>query len=361
MNIGIVGGGQLAQMLALAGIPLGHRFRFLDPGEQPCAAMLGTHVRAAFDDVQALVRFAQGMDVVTYEFERIPYQSMERVASVVPVYPSPACLAASQERLLEKQLFQQFGIPTPLFAPIDAAADIPDAIRRVGLPCVVKTRRDGYDGKGQCVIRSEQDCSGLWERLGGVPLIAEQFVSFSRELSLLSVRGTHGNVVHYPLTENLHQGGILRRSLAPASTNLQPIAEQYANGILQHFGYVGVLCIEFFEADGKLLANEMAPRVHNSGHWTIEGATCSQFENHIRAITGAPLGSVHVPAPAAMLNMIGVIPDASTLLAEPGLHAHIYGKNHSRPGSKLGHATFCGTDAWQRAESLRTTGRWPQA
>jgi 5-(carboxyamino)imidazole ribonucleotide synthase len=347
-------------MLALAGIPLGHRFRILDPAERPPAAALAEHIRAEFDDPAALKLLAAGADVVTYEFENVPHHSVRMVAATTPVHPSPDCLAVAQERLAEKQAFVKFDIPTPRFAPIDGPEDIAGALAAVGLPCVVKTRRSGYDGKGQRVIRALSDAEGLWQDLGSVPLIAEEFVSFTRELSILSVRDAEGHILHYPLNENVHESGILRQSLAPAVTPLQRRAEQYSEAILEHFGYVGVLCIEFFEADGRLQANEMAPRVHNSGHWTIEGSICSQFENHIRAICRMPLGSPALVAPSAMLNMIGVLPDVRPLLARQDVHVHVYDKP-PRPGSKIGHVTFRGANAWQDAKALRASKAWPQA
>lgn len=360
MIVGVLGGGQLAQMLALAGIPLGIRFRFLDPAQDPPAAGLGEHICAAFDNAAALKKLATGADIVTYEFENVPHTSVAQVATIAAVHPSVDCLQVAQERLAEKQVFQSFGIPTPRFAPIDGPEDIADALAAVGVPCVVKTRRSGYDGKGQRVVRTQADAASVWQDLGAVPLIAEAFVDFSRELSLLSVRGSNGRIVHYPLTENEHEGGILRCSVAPAQTTLQADAERYATSLLEHFDYVGVLCIEFFEADGKLLANEMAPRVHNSGHWTIEGAVCSQFENHVRAICGMSLGSTAVAAPSAMLNMIGVLPDVQALLGQEGAHVHLYGKS-PRAGRKLGHVTFCGASAWAHARTLRADGAWPHA
>ncbi len=360
MIVGILGGGQLAQMLALAGIPLGHQFRFLDPAEHPPAAALGEHIRAAFYDASALKKLAADADVVTYEFENVPHASVREVAKKTVVHPSPDCLAVAQERLAEKQAFVRFGIPTPRFAAIDGPGDVAKALREVGMPCVVKTRRSGYDGKGQRVVRTMADAESVWQQLGEVPLIAEQFVAFSRELSIVSARDAAGNVAHYPLTENVHESGILRQSLAPAASSLQSDAEGYAAKLMEHFGYVGVLCIEFFEAGGTLLANEMAPRVHNSGHWTIEGAVCSQFENHIRAVCGMPLGSTKTVAPSAMLNMIGVVPDILPLLKQEGAHVHLYGKS-PRPGRKIGHVTFVGNDAWNKAKTLRTGGSWPQA
>lgn len=360
MMISVFGGGQLARMLALAGIPLGHRFRFLDPTPDPPASRLGEHIRASFDDVTALKHLATGADVVTYEFENVPHRSVRTVSAVTSVHPTPDCLEIMQERLAEKKLFILLDIPTPRFSAIDTPEDVTGALESVGLPCMVKTRRSGYDGKGQRVVRTMADAEDLWLAMGGVALIVEEFVSFSREVSLLSVRDVAGNIVHYPLTESVHEGGILRCSKAPISSALQAEAERYATAVLTNFGYVGVLCIEFFECDGRLLANEMAPRVHNSGHWTIEGAECSQFENHIRAITGMPLGSVTMMAPVMMLNMIGVYPDLTSLLREPGAHVHLYDKSPA-PGRKIGHVTLRGETAWDRATKLRRSCEWPQA
>jgi len=340
VNIGVLGGGQLGRMLALAGYPLGHAFVFLDPAPEALLG-IGEHLVAPPDDARALAELASRVDLVTYEFENVPVASARTLAARVPVYPSPEALEVSQDRFVEKTLFTRLGIPTAPFVAVDSREALDRALAEVGMPAVLKTRRLGYDGKGQAVLRSAGDVEGAWAALGGVPCILEGFVRFARELSILAVRGRHCVTVYYPLVENRHEGGILRRSLAPApdlSPALAADAERFALTLLEHLRYVGVLCLELFEVDGRLLTNEMAPRVHNSGHWTIEGAETSQFENHVRAVTGAPLGS---PAPigvAAMLNLIGGWPDPSAILAVPGTHLHLYGKA-PRPGRKTGHVT----------------------
>ena len=307
MRVAVLGGGQLGRMLALEGIPLGHRFTFLEPSPDPPAGALGTVVAASYDDPDALARIADGADVVTYEFENVPAASAAYLAERLPVLPPPRALSATQDRLAEKRMFQTLGIPTAPFHRLDTPADLDPALAATGLPTVVKTRRFGYDGKGQVVARSRAEAAAALETLGP-GLIAERFIHFERELSILAVRDRDGLRVSYPLTENHHRGGILRASYAPApevTPVLQSSAEALAGRVLEELDYVGVLAIELFETDGRLLANEMAPRVHNSGHWTLDGAGASQFENHIRAVTRLPLAPPRVPGPAAMLNIIG--------------------------------------------------------
>jgi 5-(carboxyamino)imidazole ribonucleotide synthase len=296
---------------------------------------------APYDDPARLGLFLQGLDVLTYEFENVPVDLARSLGHSVPVYPPPLALEASQDRLTEKTFFRRLGLPTAPFAPVDSRDDLARALAAVGLPALLKTRRFGYDGKGQCVVRCAADAESAWEQLGRAPLIAEGFLRFDRELSILAVRGKDGGAVFYPLVENHHAGGILQLSRAPApglSDELQARAEDYARRVLNELDYVGVLAIEFFQQGEQLIANEMAPRVHNSGHWTIEGAQTSQFENHLRAILGLPLGSTEVPGPCAMVNLIGAVPESAALLSVPGAHLHLYGKS-PRPGRKLGHVT----------------------
>jgi 5-(carboxyamino)imidazole ribonucleotide synthase len=342
VTVGVLGGGQLGRMLALAGYPLSLRFRFLDPAPHSPAGQMAPHITAAFDDAEALQRFASDLEVVTYEFENVPAASVRALAQRVPVYPPPQALEAAQDRLSEKTLFQQLEIPVPPFAPVASLDDLRQALTRIGLPAVLKTRRFGYDGKGQQVLRTEADIAEAWEALGEQSLIVEGFVAFEREVSVLAVRGREGETAFYPLAENHHAEGILRLSLAPApalTPALQAQAETYAARVLAALEYVGVLAIEFFEREGQLYANEMAPRVHNSGHWTIEGAETSQFENHLRAVLGLPLGATAARGHAAMLNLIGTTPDSAAILAVPHAHLHLYGKS-PRPGRKLGHITL---------------------
>jgi 5-(carboxyamino)imidazole ribonucleotide synthase len=341
-TVGVLGAGQLGRMLALAGYPLGLRFRFLDPSPEAPAGDVAERYMAPFDDLKRIERFVQGLDVVTFEFENVPAELPRSLDLVVPVYPPPAALEVSQDRLREKTLFQDLGLPTAPFVPVETREQLDDALAEVGYPAVLKTRRFGYDGKGQFVLRHLGDAEHARERLGGVPLLLEGFVPFDRELSVIAARGKDGRAVFYPLVENQHAEGMLRVSLAPApglTSSLQARAEDYAARVLKALEYVGVLAIELFEQGGRLIANEMAPRVHNSGHWTIEGAETSQFENHLRAILGLPLGSTAVPAPCAMLNLIGTLPDAAAVLTIPGAHLHLYGKT-ARPGRKLGHVTI---------------------
>ena len=332
-------------MLALEGIPLGHRFTFLEPSSEPPAGRLGKVVAAPYDDPAALARIAEASDVVTYEFENVPAASAAFLAARLPVLPPPAALQATQDRLAEKQMFQRLGIPTAPFHSLDTAAQLGAALATTGLPAVIKTRRFGYDGKGQVVARSAEEAAAALDSLGP-GLVAERLIDFERELSILAVGGLDGSRVFYPLTENHHRDGILRASYAPVpgvSPALQSVAEDLAGTVMERLGYVGVLAIELFEARGRLLASEMAPRVHNSGHWTLDGADTSQFENHIRAVTGLPPAVPRMAGPAAMLNIIGELPDAAAIAAVPGAHLHLYDKS-PRPGRKLGHVNITGGD-----------------
>lgn len=342
--VGILGGGQLGRMLALAGIPLGLRFRFLERDADCPAASVGEVVVGDYSDAGALERFARGIDVATYEFENVPAATARWLTEHVPVFPPEGVLAIAQDRLSEKQLFQALGIPTPAFAVIDSPEQLRQAAASLGFPLVIKTRRLGYDGKGQAVLRGESDLTAREQggQAGCAGLIAEAFVPFVRELSILAARSRTGEEAFYPLTQNMHEGGILRESRAPAdglTPALQDRAESLARRVLDRTGYVGVLAIELFELpDGTLLANEMAPRVHNSGHWTMDGAECSQFENHLRAILGWPLGSTRCESPTAMINLLGPIPDPAAVLAIRGAHLHLYGKSARAGGPrKIGH------------------------
>jgi len=342
MTIGILGGGQLGYMLALAGYPLGLHFRFLDPSPEAPVGRIANRVTADFNDEPALEKFSHGLQVVTYEFENVPVAAAKFLGERVPVYPPAAALEEAQDRLREKRLFRRLEIPTTEFAEIAKREELDAAVKQVGLPAMLKTCRMGYDGKGQWLLRTAEDMEKARTELPEVPLILEKFVPFARELSILGVRGRGGEVAFYPLIENHHRGGILRLSLAPApnlTASLQQEAERAARKVLESLGYVGVLCIEFFEMDGRLLANEMAPRVHNSGHWTIEGAVTSQFENHLRAILGMPLGSTAAVGVSAMINLIGEIPESAEVLNVSNAHLHLYGKE-PRAGRKLGHVTL---------------------
>jgi 5-(carboxyamino)imidazole ribonucleotide synthase len=313
--VGVIGGGQLGRMLALAGIPLGLSFRFLDPSPDSPAAEVGELLVGAYDDPELLDRLADGATAVTYEFENVPVAAAERVGAI----PAAAALEASQDRLVEKQLFRRLDIPTPRMN---------DEVER--FPAILKTRRLGYDGKGQRLVEE-------WDG-GDAAHVLEERVAFERELSLLAVRGADGETRFWPLVENVHEDGILRTSRAPAADAPQAEAEAYAARLLDELGYVGVLALELFEVDRGLLANEFAPRVHNTGHWTIEGSATSQFENHLRAILGLPLGSTE-SRPSLLVNLIGTALRPEAVLAVAGAHLHLYGKD-PRPGRKLGHVTL---------------------
>jgi 5-(carboxyamino)imidazole ribonucleotide synthase len=342
VTIGILGGGQLGYMLALAGYPLGLHFRFLDPSPEAPVGRIAQRVTAEYTDEEALEKFVSGLELVTYEFENVPVEAARFLAKQVPVYPPPEALEAAQDRLNEKKLFEKLGIATTSFAEVNKPAELDAAVKRIGLPGVLKTRRMGYDGKGQWVLRMAEDVQRVKSEFPAAPLLLEGFASFQRELSILAVRGRSGETVFYPLVENHHRGGILRLSIAPApklNVKLQQAAELAARRVMEELNYVGVLTIEFFECNGQLIANEMAPRVHNSGHWSIEGAATSQFENHLRAVLGLPLGSTATSGVSAMLNLIGEVPESEEVLAIPDAHLHLYGKS-LRPGRKVGHVTL---------------------
>jgi 5-(carboxyamino)imidazole ribonucleotide synthase len=328
-------------MLALAGYPLGLHFRFLDPSPEAPVGRIAHRVTAEYTDVQALQRFAQGLEVATYEFENVPVEAARLLAEKTPVYPPVNALEEAQDRLREKTLFKKLGIPTTEFAALQTPEEFDAAVKQIGLPAVLKTRRMGYDGKGQWLLRTKEGAEKMRRELPHFPLILEKFVVFRREVSMLGVRSRTGETAFYPVVENHHREGILRLSVAPAprlTSELQHAAEEATRKVLETLGYVGVLCIEFFEVDGRLLANEMAPRVHNSGHWTIEGAVTSQFENHLRAILGMPLGATSAIGQSVMINLIGEIPEEAPVLAVANTHLHLYGKE-PRPGRKVGHVT----------------------
>ncbi len=342
VRLGILGGGQLGRMLALAAYPLGWRCSVLDPNGEVCAAQVCGHIRGEYDDYQALYQLVQASDLITYEFENVPVATAEWLAERRPVYPPPRALGVAQERLAEKEFFTALGIPTPAYRPVQTEQEFRAAVAAIGLPAVLKTRMYGYDGKGQAVLRSPEDCERAWLRLGGRPLLLEEYVPFDRELSTVAVRSRAGEIRFYPLVENLHVDGILHRSIVPASggEELAERAAEYAARILEELDYVGVLTIEWFQDGPRLLANEMAPRVHNSGHWTIDAAYTSQFENHLRAVAGLPLGSCELLCGAAvMYNFIGQLPAETEALKHPQARLHIYGKS-PRPGRKVGHVTL---------------------
>lgn len=356
-TIGILGGGQLARMLALAGAPLGHRFLVVDNVEEACASQVAPMMRADWRDFAVLEQFAAKIDVATFDFENVPADTAQWLTEHTSVFPNPAALAVAQDRLAEKQLFRAIGLCTPEFAAVDSRDELEAAVARIGLPAVLKTRRLGYDGKGQAVLRSAADIERAWTDLGGVPLILEAFVVFDFEVSVIAVRSRTGEFRHYPLTRNWHSSGILSASLAPLASisGLESVAVAHARTLAERLDYVGVFALELFVVDGVLLANEMAPRVHNSGHWTIEGTACSQFENHVRAVLGLPLGDTAAIGCSVMLNWIGELPDAIGVLAEAGAHWHDYGKS-PRAGRKVGHATVCASEPRMLLQALKRIG-----
>lgn len=337
MKVGILGGGQLARMLALAGHPLGLRFAVIDPAPDACAFSVSEPLRGAWEDRELLDRLAAGSDVITCEFENVPVKSLRYLAERVPTYPPPEAQAAKRDRLREKQLFDELGIPTAAYAAVSSPEELREAVERLGLPLVLKTRSHGYDGKGQRVLRRPEEVSSAAQELGA-PMIAEQFIPFLREVSIVAVRSRNGQTAYYPVAENVHTHGILFTSRSRPADPLEAPAREYARRLLDRLDYAGVLAIEFFDVGGRLLANEFAPRVHNTGHWTMEGAETSQFENHLRAVLGWPLGATSPVGLAAMVNCIGGLPERERLLELDGVHLHFYGKQ-PRPGRKVGHVT----------------------
>ena len=360
-TVGILGGGQLARMMALAGAPLGLRFLVMDSAAGACAGQFAPLLVGDYRDESALAEFASKVDVATFDFENVPAESAEWLAQRVPVFPNPRALAVAQDRLVEKSLFRELGIPVGAFADVGSLDALRSEVDRLGGACILKTRRLGYDGKGQFRIKSPADVDAAWQALGAqagtVGLIVEAFIPFERELSVVAVRGRDGEFRTWPLTENWHVDGVLSASLAPAHVEaaLAEAAYAHARRLAESLDYVGVFALELFYRDGELLANEMAPRVHNSGHWTIEGAETSQFQNHLRAVLGLPLGETRTLGHACMLNWIGEMPDAASVLQEAGGHWHDYGKE-PRAGRKVGHATLRADDAVALAHALARVG-----
>ncbi len=353
-DVGIVGGGQLGRMLALAGHELGIGCVTLDPAALSPAAGVAPAIVGAYDDRDRLAELASRCDVVTYEFENVPVDAARFVAELRPVFPPPAALEAAQDRLAEKELFTAVGLTVPVYAAVDSSDGLGDALERIGVPAVLKTRRLGYDGKGQAVIRDRLLAEDAWRSVGEVPCLLEALVEFDRELSIVAVRGRDGSTAAYPVVENYHRDGILRLTRAPApglDLEVQRAAESHAFSVMAELEYVGVLAIELFQVGDSLLGNEMAPRVHNTAHWTIEGAETSQFENHLRAVCGLPLGSTAAVGVSAMVNLIGEMPDRADVLSVRGAHLHDYDKE-PRPGRKLGHVTVCADDETTLQERL---------
>ncbi|MGN6728570.1 MAG: 5-(carboxyamino)imidazole ribonucleotide synthase [Rhodanobacteraceae bacterium] len=363
-TVGILGGGQLARMLVLAGAPLGARFLVVDGVADACAGQVAPLIRADWRDFDALEKFAQQVDVATFDFENVPADTAQWLTERTRVFPNPRALSTAQDRLAEKTLFRECGLGTPAFAPVDTRADLDAALREIGAPAILKTRRLGYDGKGQFRLRSIADADAAWQALGANAhgLILEAFVPFECEVSVVAVRGRDGDFRTWPLTRNWHSDGILSASLAPAPVDdaIAQAAFAHARTIAEKLDYVGVFALELFVYEDavhgqKLLGNEMAPRVHNSGHWTIEGAITSQFENHVRAVLGLPLGDTAAFGRSCMLNWIGELPDARAIFNESDAHWHDYGKS-PRAGRKVGHATLRARDDAALAASLQRVG-----
>jgi 5-(carboxyamino)imidazole ribonucleotide synthase len=352
MIVGVLGAGQLARMIALAGYPLGVDFIFLDPSADACANSLGEHLHGDYNDPRLLAQLAERADVVTYEFENVPADVAEFLASHTQVHPAPKALSVAQDRLIEKTFFHDIAIPTPAYAAVDSFERLEQAMSIIGWPAILKSRTLGYDGKGQSLLKSADDLKSAWEQMAGAPAIVEAFVPFDREVSIIAARNVSGDTVFYPLSENSHRGGILRVSESCDDDPMQQQAEIYISRLMEALDYVGILALELFEIDGKLIANEFAPRVHNSGHWTIEGAETSQFENHLRAILDLPLGATTPVGKAAMINFIGGLPVTEELLAIPQAHLHLYDKA-PRKGRKVAHATVRSETSEQLAALIK--------
>jgi 5-(carboxyamino)imidazole ribonucleotide synthase len=344
-TIGILGGGQLGRMLALAAARLGFKCHVLAPSpDSPAFDVVHRVSCANYNDAEALDRFAADVDVVTYEFENVPAETATFLAARVPVLPDPKILATTQDRLAEKNFVRGLGIPTAAFAAVAEAAELAAAVERIGRPAVLKTRRYGYDGKGQATIKNGTDAQAAWREVGAQPCILEAYVPFEREVSIVAARGQDGAVECFDVTENEHRDHILKVSRVPAALSESGAQEarRIAETIADKFGYVGVLAVEMFVLRGgaEILVNEIAPRVHNSGHWTLDGASVSQFEQHIRAVAGWPLAKPIRHGRVEMINLIGSeVEDFRTWLAVPGAAVHLYGKAAVRPGRKMGHVT----------------------
>jgi 5-(carboxyamino)imidazole ribonucleotide synthase len=353
MTVGIVGAGQLGRMLALAGYPLGLDFLFLDPAADAPAGRVAPVLQGAFTDAGLLAELSQRAEVITFDWENISVDALRALQGATRISPPVPALAAAQDRASEKRLFERLKIPTTRWHAVGSRAQLARAMRAIGLPAVIKTRRLGYDGKGQALVRTPEDADRAWEKLGASPLLYEEMIPFDCEVSIIGARSPSGEIAVYPLNGNVHSQGILRLTRAPyGPPRWQRLAAGYLERVLEHFRYTGILTIEFFVRGGKLIANEMAPRVHNSGHWTIEGAVTSQFENHLRAILDLPLGSTRPRGFSAMVNLIGTMPSREAVLAAGDVHLHDYGKQ-PRPGRKLGHCTLVENSAAARDRRAR--------
>lgn len=359
MKIGILGAGQLGRMLALDGYRLGHEFSLYDPSGRASAGV-GTLYNDP--DGSQLETFLACVDQITYEFEHLPLALVERIAEEKPVNPPPRALQVCQNRRYEKSLFQELGIPTAAFRLAGSSGELRDGINALAGPVVAKSVTQGYDGKGQAVIESPDEAEDAWGAIAHPEVVVEQFVNFQRELSIVAARGRDGDMAFYPLAENIHDQGILRFSIAPARRiplKLEDEAQRMMRALMNELDYTGVLALELFDTEQGLMANEMAPRVHNSGHWSQNGAITSQFENHIRAISGLPLGETAALAPTCMLNLIGETGPIPRLLQLPYTHLHLYGKT-PKPGRKIGHINILADSAEElRWRAMNTASLLP--
>lgn len=357
-RMGCLGGGQLGRMMALEGYPLGLSFTFLDPAPDSSAGQVADRLVGPYTDPHLLAELGASSDLVTFEFESVPQEAAAQLASSTEVFPGPRALAVAQDRLLEKRIFTDLGIPTAEHAPVDGPEDFDVAWSKVGHPARLKSRRLGYDGHGQSRVSSRQDMARAFSAVGGVPSILEREVAFDRELSIISVRSKTGAVAFYPLTENHHEESVLRLSLAPApelTARLEAAAQGLSSALMEELDYCGVLAVELFQVGDRLVANEMAPRVHNSGHWTLDGAVVSQFQNHLRAGLGWPLGTTATRRPHAMVNILSSAPEREALLDVPLARVHLYGKR-PRPLRKLGHVNLTGGAAAEVSAAVLATG-----
>jgi 5-(carboxyamino)imidazole ribonucleotide synthase len=354
MTVGILGAGQLGRMLALAGYPLGLDFLFLDPAKGAPAGQVAPVLQGSFSDSKLLGQLARSSEVATIDWENVSLDALRTLADAgARIAPPIPAVATAQDRVSEKRLFERLDIPTTRWKAVSSHAQLQRAIREIGLPGVIKTRRLGYDGKGQSVIKTSEDAERAWKEMGSVGLIYEEWIAFDCEVSIIGARSKRGEIAVYPLNGNIHSGGILRLTRAPyGPPRWQRLATRYLESVLAHFNYTGILTIEFFVRGGRLIANEMAPRVHNSGHWTLEGAVTSQFENHLRAILNLPLGSTRPTGHSAMFNLIGSMPPRATILGWEGVHLHNYAKE-PRAGRKIGHCTLVEPTSLRRDKRVR--------
>lgn len=348
-GIGIFGAGQLGRMLSLAGASLGLEMHLYDTGEDPCGADVADFTLGTFDNKQAVLDFASVRKIVTAEFENIPLPVLSWASEVAPVFPTPNAFMVAQDRLKEKELATKLGVAVPPYRSVQTLDELKDAFQALGSKkSLLKSRTQGYDGKGQSIIEAEEDFEDAWSVVNGKPSLLEEYFSYDREISIVAVRGLEGQIEFYDIAVNTHKQGILISSVVTGEKHVQ--ANKIAEQILEELNYVGVIAIEFFEKAGKLYFNEFAPRVHNTGHWTIEGAETSQFENHLRAISGLPLGSTETRSPSVMLNILGSVPDIERLLRIKNSHLHLYGKQE-RPGRKIGHLTLVNPHPGDRLEA----------